>query len=153
MNPVDTNPSIQAGISAAASAEESLHDKPYKLVTKLQVQIYLSMGRAISGSAVSVTAILDTGADDNCMSKGLVNFAGYAISQYTGRGYIGVGGRVRPLGTVKVSFRWDKSNIIHCKTFVVFDGLPVNMILGKGFISDCQLFQFNGKLLPIVLEE
>ncbi|KAI0428040.1 hypothetical protein F5Y09DRAFT_314530 [Xylaria sp. FL1042] len=98
---------------------------------------------------------LDTKADANLISSVLSDFLGHERMQYHGPNFSAVGNaHVVPKGQIDVFFSWKRSptNKLHKETFLVFDNLPYDIILGNNFLQTHEAYVFNGKLLPLALK-
>ena len=100
-------------------------------------------------------AVLDTGADADCISIDYAEFLQYKIETFEGAVPVAASSElVKVVGMIKMYFR---TNLAHrsappCKrSFLVVEGLPHALILGCDFIAEYGILQFNNKLLPIVL--
>jgi hypothetical protein len=96
-------------------------------------------------------AHLDTKADANFISKTLVDLLGFSLSPCTGKHFEAANGLVSPLGEVSIYFHWQISPKTFKKRFFVLENIPYDLILGINFISEYEIFRFNGRLLPLAL--
>lgn len=116
----------------------------------LQTTLAIEIRREASQESTTVkTALLDTGADANIMTQVCADFLGCTGSPYIGRDYITGNGTITPQRRVQIEFRSCKSRNWLREEFLVVEGSPYDMILGKKFIDRYNIFKFQDSLLPI----
>ncbi|KAH6652863.1 hypothetical protein BKA67DRAFT_536575 [Truncatella angustata] len=98
---------------------------------------------------------LNTQADTNFISPQSVEFLKHPVEVYQGGDFDGAGdGDLKPRGQVSIFLRWNEStkNKLHKETFLVLESLPYDFVLGNTFLTKNDVYESNGKLLPMALK-
>ncbi|KAL2045236.1 hypothetical protein N7G274_002319 [Stereocaulon virgatum] len=99
-------------------------------------------------------ARLDTQAYGNFISETFVEFLDYTIRPYDGNGFRSALGNIVPIGEVSIFFDMQPSKKLKKRRFLVLEdseALPCDLILGIKFISEFNLYNFDGSLLILAL--
>ena len=96
-------------------------------------------------------ARLDTGMEDNAMSKECADQTGIEIMPYTGSDLLAAEGTAHPLGQLEVPLYFE--NFRAAKTwkvrFIILPDPPFDVAFGRVFISKADLLKRNPEALPL----
>ena len=94
---------------------------------------------------------LDTKAGADFISKTLVGLLGYKIHTYRGSHILTGNGLLTPIGQISPYFQGQKRSKTMKRKFLVVRNLPVDIILGIGFINEFKVYSIGPFLLVMGL--
>ena len=96
-------------------------------------------------------AKLDTMASTNFVSSVLVEQLGHSIEPFEGGEIVTAAGTTTPIGQVSLFFEWQGTRKLRKRKFVIVEDLPVDIILGIGFITEFEIYSINKSLFAMAL--
>ena len=117
--------------------------------TRLDLDIYYERPNEVF--CISREARIDTQASADFISSELAGLLGHNLSKYEGGQFLTAAGNIVPIGQISPYFEWRKSAKIRQRTFCVIKGLPVDLILGIGFIREFQVYTVGNTLFLMAL--